>query len=538
MIPPRGKRYRDMLEQEITVLIVDDEEEIRSGLRRVIQRRYPDLRFLESAANGAEGLERIRAFLPDIVIADINMPATSGLEMIRQAREEGYAGSFVLLSGYDDFRYAQSAIRYGVDDYLIKPVVVDDLLRLIEQLKAKIEARRRQREKKVQLSQSLNQANRIITEQNFISEFLRGELAGHFLHEAIQKIDPRFEHSEVCAVVFYFCQKEIPSQNPAAQAGLNVWCDCIRRALSDWPICMGYDGRSSAVALLCVTPQQDRRRMMQDIATRLYRTYRVRCFVALGDPVPTLQEVYQSYKNALLISTWHIYPQLGMVGDSALLAKKIAYTPVDAGAVVKSIRQGDPDAVRREFRAYTDLLLQGDPAPAPAYLLSMYHLLITEVRTRSENALNSYTGDAYQTMRQFDTFDEIYAWVESVLVNFSHEVSVCHVGMQDPIIEKAIEYIRAHICQKLTAEDVCRHIGLSKTYFSKYFKEKTNLNFRDYLLDLKVNYAQQMLTENQYTPSELAVLLGYEEYSSFSRAFKARTGFSPQDYQKETGGHF
>lgn len=102
-----------MLEQEITVLIVDDEEEIRSGLRRVIQRRYPDLRFLDSAANGAEGLERIRAFLPDIVIADINMPMISGLEMIRQAREDGYAGSFVLLSGYDDFKYAQSAIRYA-----------------------------------------------------------------------------------------------------------------------------------------------------------------------------------------------------------------------------------------------------------------------------------------------------------------------------------------------------------------------------------------------------------------------------------------
>lgn len=70
------------------------------------------------------------------------------------------------------------------------------------------------------------------------------------------------------------------------------------------------------------------------------------------------------------------------------------------------------------------------------------------------------------------------------------------------------------------------------------FSFKTDLNFRDYLLDLKVNYAQQMLAENQYTPSELAVLLGYEEYSSFSRAFKVRTGFSPQDYQKETGGHF
>lgn len=523
------------MEQEITVLIVDDEEEIRGGLRRVIQREYPYLRFLESVTNGQDGLKMIREYLPDIVITDINMPEMSGLEMIAQAREDGYTGNFVVLSGYDDFKYAQSAIRSGVDDYLIKPVVMDDLRKIVERLKQKIEKRRLLQDSKVKLSQSLHKANRIITEQNFISEFLRRELSGNYLSEAIQKIDPLFEMVPVCAIVFYFYKKDILQDDEVSQVGLNVWCGCIRRAMAPYHICLGYDGRNSSVVMLCARPPLDIKEKMRDIADKLYDYYHVRCFVSVGNQVETFQEISRSYKSAAMISTWHIYPQLGKVGDCALIQKKITYFSIDTMPIIKSIRRGDAASVKAEFQIYTKQLLQNDPTPSPAYLFSMYHFLITEIRTHSEKALDSYTGDTYQAMRQFDTFEEIYAWLEKVLVDFCHEVSIHHVEMQDPVIEKALEYIKSHICQKISAEDVCRHIGLSKTYFSKYFKEKTDLNFRNYLLDLKIDYAQQKLKDNSCTPSELAALLGYEEYSSFSRAFKARTGFSPQDYQKENG---
>ena len=158
--------------------------------------------------------------------------------------------------------------------------------------------------------------------------------------------------------------------------------------------------------------------------------------------------------------------------------------------------------------------------------------MITNICTEISQPLETYTGDAYQAMRQFDTVEEICRWIEMLLVDYATEISIHQVELKDPVIEKAIEYIKAHIFEKVCAEDVCRYIGFSKAYFSKYFKEKTNLNFRAYLLDLKITYAQQQLASNSNTPSELSVMFGYEEYSSFSRAFKMRTGFSPIDYQK------
>lgn len=310
------------MEQEITLLIVDDEEEIRRGLRRVIQKEQPDLCFLDSVTNGAEGLKMIREHLPDIVITDINMPEMSGIDMIAKAREEGYNGNFVVLSGYDDFKYAQSAIRYGVDDYLIKPVVIDDLREIIQKLKEKIGQKREQQDDKVRLSQSLKKANRIITEQNFMSEFLRRELSGKSLTEAIQKVDPALMEGAACAVVFYFYRQDIIQDDEVSQISLNVLCGAIRRELAAYHFCMGYDGRNGAVLLLRTDGGQDIRQTMREIADKLFRYYRVRCFVAVGEEVAQFKDINQSYKSAALISTWHIYPQLGRVGDKALTEKK------------------------------------------------------------------------------------------------------------------------------------------------------------------------------------------------------------------------
>ncbi len=187
MVNKRRDENTQMMEQEVTLLIVDDEDEIRKGLRNAIDWQKAGIYLVGTAQNGSEALEMIREYLPDIVISDINMPEMDGLEMIAQAREEGYSGKFIILSGYDDFQYAQKAIRYHVDDYIIKPVVLEDLKKHVLQLKEKVEKIREQQNTKVLLSQKLNYANKILTEQNFISDFLSGELQGAHLKAEIEK---------------------------------------------------------------------------------------------------------------------------------------------------------------------------------------------------------------------------------------------------------------------------------------------------------------------------------------------------------------
>ena len=109
----------------IKVLIVEDENLIRKKLLHFIDYDALGMVVVADGANGVEGVELIKKYQPDIVLADINMPEKDGLDMISETLDYDYIA--IIISGYDYFSYAQRALKYGVTDYLLKPISLDDL---------------------------------------------------------------------------------------------------------------------------------------------------------------------------------------------------------------------------------------------------------------------------------------------------------------------------------------------------------------------------------------------------------------------------
>ena len=126
-----------------SVLLVEDEISIREGIRDIIEWKKLGFRFAAEAKNGREALEIFHRIRPDLVITDIRMPQCSGLEFIAEIRESSPGGAdetkVVILTGFDDFNYAQAAIRLRVKDYLLKPVSPGELTALLEQLKRELD---------------------------------------------------------------------------------------------------------------------------------------------------------------------------------------------------------------------------------------------------------------------------------------------------------------------------------------------------------------------------------------------------------------
>lgn len=124
------------------VLIIEDEEMIRKGLRYTVDWLSLDCIIVGEAANGEEGIQKIEELNPDIVLLDINMPIINGLQLLEQT-EDQYLFSTIIISGYDDFDYAKKAIKYGVDMYLLKPVEHEKLFEAIEKAKKSIMVKKR-----------------------------------------------------------------------------------------------------------------------------------------------------------------------------------------------------------------------------------------------------------------------------------------------------------------------------------------------------------------------------------------------------------
>lgn len=109
---------KNMANKIINVLIVDDEQIVREGLRYIIDWNTLGFCICGEAANGEDALEMIRQYRPGLVLLDIRMSGMLGTELMEKARSEGFSGAFIILSGYSDFKYAQTALQFGASYYL------------------------------------------------------------------------------------------------------------------------------------------------------------------------------------------------------------------------------------------------------------------------------------------------------------------------------------------------------------------------------------------------------------------------------------
>ena len=134
-------------------LMVDDEEIVRRGFRRKIDWTSLDFEFLEPCENGEQAIEAIEALHPDVVMTDIAMPRVDGLGVAAYAAEHHPDIVIVILSGYDEFEYAQKAIKSNVFEYVLKPVTSRDLTGLLGRLKVRLDSLQRSREEAKSLEQ-------------------------------------------------------------------------------------------------------------------------------------------------------------------------------------------------------------------------------------------------------------------------------------------------------------------------------------------------------------------------------------------------
>lgn len=114
-----------------SMLIIEDDDIIRRGIVKIVSKMDFPISSIEEASNGQEALEKIRQQVPDIIITDITMPFLDGLKLIKQIREWELPSRTIIISGFDEFSYAQEAIAYGVSAYLLKPVKKDKLYQVI-----------------------------------------------------------------------------------------------------------------------------------------------------------------------------------------------------------------------------------------------------------------------------------------------------------------------------------------------------------------------------------------------------------------------
>lgn len=518
------------MNQKVTVLIADDEQAIRTGLRAIVTRLLDQALVVSCVGTGHEALDDLRRFRPDIAIMDINMPDMDGLEVIRRAHEEELGTRFLILSGYGEFAYAQKAIRYGVKTYFLKPLNVEEFRTVLLQQCQEVLSHRKNAAADEQEMTRLMESSRTLFLNHLVQKkYSGGGTAG--LQLAISN-GPNF------VALFQLECTGTGEAPPLKEIARNIVGTMFFGSAME---CWVYD-ESRLAAIFNGADTRDEtflthlRQCLGRIRTETPYTVRV----GLGKVVPGFSQTSLSFARAQDALSYRIYDADKEIFDSNTID---SYTPafsqenIDFGPLTVAILQNDLPAIRTYCEAFfQSLLMDREPPPSFVVGMCMYLLLTAQKQVQMTQPDKKIEFPfSYEELNSLNTIGEMRDWLVSAFARYSKMLEDM-TGDENRTIRIAKEYIRNNLNRNLKAKDVAAQVNLSESYFAIYFKDKTGVNFRDYLLQVRMAYAKQMLKARVANISEIAYRTGYQDYRSFSRAFKNETGMTPSEYQNSVQG--
>ncbi|MDR0266723.1 response regulator [Paenibacillus sp.] len=508
------------------VLIVDDEVIIRTGLSTVIDWEQSGFTILEPASSAEEALQRIPTERPEIVFTDIRMTGKSGLDLIREVKQDNPDTEWIVISGYDEFVYAQQAIREGVSEYLLKTSCPDEIIHAALRAKDRLEKRRE--------SDQLSRDKDRLLNRSFLGGLLSA--ASEPDGEAVRELWRRY-----------------PQLCPEKDGLLQIWIVSAEDS-------NGSKGRSrdelyaSAFSLL-----QERLR-----CEWMPWNESLLLLVHLQDTTMERNSVEQALRKAEDMLDCRLFAACGRGVNDALLLREA----VDTAAAAKSYAWllGNPGIIRydeiegrkgcrpicthTEEMALPALLKAGDEGALRAWLLSVVEQL------RKDRQATPATASAYL----HSLLIAGYRYLERAAASIGYALPVKEEGrlllatdlqqdlfrrfksMMDQyrmmagsttLVERAITYIHEHLEQSLSLGQVARHVHMHPNYFSEVFKRETGQNYIEFVTQAKLRQAMALLSETPAKISEVAKRIGYEDIKYFNRLFKGFTGMTPSEYRKK-----
>lgn len=518
-----------------SLLIADDEKWIKQRLVNTIDWTSIGISKLYSASNGVEALDLMTSRHPDIILTDIRMPGFTGIELMQKACDLRLSSKFILLSGYAEFEYAQSALRLGAVDYLMKPVkdlaVISSVEKCISILKKDAQNDR-------VFSLHLDAIQKTIY-SNILKNRYHSEDA--LLQEAaavhLQLCRARYG----CMIIKY----NTKLQNNREQ--IMMLTSIVQNHLSNMNICMETTdallledfGNHFTCIIQADLPEDALLTLLEKTAVSIERDsltlndYGISIGFGRFYSSPLL--LHKSYDEALTALRYRIYTNnskfynIDSLMDSNY--KLQTFYPENMDIIALHIKNGKPALAQQMLTDYMDTV--PDNCPPADYQLLAINTSNTLIRTLL-NLDFSQSQLSFIPILLLDCLELIYTR-QDILRMFRQmidSVLLDNTNQEDFTIQNILTYIRKNYRLPLTSKSVAEEFHYNPSYFSKLFSDEVGQPFTKYLANLRVDKSKELLKKPGIRISEIATKVGFEDYQYFARTFKQYTGVSPSIYRE------
>ena len=512
----------------ISILVADDEHLVRKGIRHLLADQ-PGYRVVADATNGEEALQKARELKPDIIILDVKMPVMDGLETLKQLNQLSPGSKTIILSGHNDFTFAQKALKFGANDYLLKPTNLQELMAALEKAKTHI---LEEKDTQANLSSGMS----AITEQFYLS-LLRNEFQGADISEKLESLAVREKSASVLLISYddrYRLQSEKSKQEYRRlcidlKQRIKTYLD--RKIQREIPVLhLDY---LECVVVHFSSLQPEAKELAKLILKNVESAYPFTVAVGTERSMPLINESYgdarEKIKNRLLIGGRRV------ICEAAGGATEQPSYPEDIEKLItRAIRFGDCDQVKTAAKTMFDKVARHLTSPKAWEHLS-YHLLelsysvLTDLEVFSDERISFF--EVSGEISNLTSAEDMRYFVTRNLLDIASLIRSMNTG-PSIAIRKAISYINDNYADRIALQDVAQYTCLSPNYLSQLFKQETGKSFLEYLTHCRVEAAKKLLVQSNLTISEIAFKLGYDMPSYFSEVFKRSEGFTPSQYRK------
>lgn len=517
-----------MTEKLETVYIADDEAAIREGLKCILDWEELGFTVCGEAGNGEDALREILTLDPTLVLIDMRMPVLYGIEVIEKAKEQGYQGTFVILSGYSDFKYAQSAMKFGVKYYLTKPMDEEELEQVVREVYEEIQTKKR--------TQQDNDFFRRKSKKEILLDIVSDRVEFDRLNVKELELE-----ADIYQVVLYENFRMEEQEIPYQFADMFQVADDGHRSFEHFMI------KDKNVLLLKGNFAIEKfRRFLKHYETAPQKGSPLdTLFIAYGAPVEDIRELKESYEQAeRLLNRRFFCAQgqhvLGFIDlpteektAEALDKSKVEYY---ATAFVDYLQTFNRRKVTEFLEALEERFyhLDTNATEAKLFLTDLY-LRIKETMNRKYTSLELPLASNQEAIAFVSEQNYLYEIVRYFAAQFEQVMNALGNSSRDSVLDDILYYIEHNYHTNIKLESIAALFGYNSSYLGKIFHKMVGESFNSYVDQVRVNHAIELLKENRYKVYEVAERVGYKNVDYFHKKFKKYVGESPAEYRKKLG---
>lgn len=536
------------------LLVVDDEEIILYGYKNAIAWEDNGIEIVGLAENGIQALEIIKEKNPDIVMTDVVMPKMDGIELTRQLKENYPHIKILIMSGHDEFEYARSAIENGVSKYILKPARVELILKEVLTLKVQVEEEKKLQKFNETMEEKLKESLPLLRTQYMNTIIFSNELKDEEIKEKFKYLDIHIASKNVFVMVMQFDNyaqkiKELKLEEVyVIYKKIEDICENVVGMSNHYFV---FKDENENVVIINNCPQNISNRenlyfvsnKASEIQDAIRNILGETVSIGIGEIKDSLSLISEAYNEAIIALEHKFYMgnnSIVFIGDVYVAADNRPPYPYEfEEELIKAVKIGNYDNACRQLDKFIDTIKKNEKV-SKEYVCEMAAILVNSIHHSFiiiDNSDSEGLEKAFLKIiknlheKNIETLTDIIIEIKKIIFFITNRINLDANMRKNSHIQNAIEFIRNNISKDVSLQAVANAIFISPNYLSFLFKEKFNESFKDFVIKIRVEKAEELLKTTNYKIKKIAELVGYNDWRYFTQTFKKITGKTPQEFK-------